>query len=68
MTNLKTSTQIKKERPCYYVDCNGVVVFESESLTKCKECLAEYIEGHKEEVEAKPYNYNICMFSIRAGK
>ncbi len=64
MTNLKTATQIKKERPYYYVECYGDYLFESESLAECKCFMIRYIESHKEEVEAEPYEYYIGMYSI----
>ena len=64
LESLKTAKQIKKEKPYYYVDCDGEVPFESESLDECKEFMIIYIENHKEEVENKPYAYNICMYNI----
>lgn len=63
---MKTLTQIKREKPYYFVSINGVNEFESESIIECKNYLTNYAKEHKKEIEenGNEYDYYIGMYSI----
>ncbi len=63
---MKTLTQIKKEKPYYFVSINGQNELESESITECKNYLLKYMKEHKKEIEenGNEWDYYIGMYSI----
>lgn len=66
MFNLKSITEIRNEKPYYFVCIHGSNLFESESFTECKDFLANYLKEHKKEIlkEKEFYEYYIGMYSI----
>lgn len=63
---MKKITEIKKEKPYYFVSINDEVPFESESITDCKNFLAKYVKEHKKEIEENDnaYDFFVGMYSI----
>lgn len=63
---MKKITEIRKEKPYYFVSINGENLFESERMTECKEFLIKYIKEHKQEIieEENQYDYFIGMYNI----
>lgn len=63
---MKKLTEIRQERPYYFVSIGGNILFEDDSFTNCKNYLINYIKEHKEEMLEKDelYNYYIGMYSI----
>lgn len=63
---MKTITEIRNEKPLYYVCVNGSNEFESYSIKECKNWLADFLKECKHcclEIEDS-YNYYIGMYSI----
>ena len=63
---MKSITDIRNERPLYFVCVDGSNKFESYSLTECKNWLADYLKVLKHngiKIE-DTYNYYIGMYSI----
>ena len=63
---MKTITEIKKEKPQYFVCINGTNEFESTSLNDCKEFLCKVLKSYKENgiKIMNEYDFYIGMYSI----
>ena len=63
---MKKLTDVRNEKPYYFVSVNGEILIESESITECKKALCKYVREHKKEIEENDdaYNYFIGMYSI----
>lgn len=63
---MKSITNIKNQKPEYYVCINGINEFESNSLTECKKFMCDFLKSIKEngiKIE-NTYDYYIGMYSI----
>lgn len=61
---MKTLTEIKKERPCYFVSINGCNEYECDTISECKQLVAEFVKEHKEECKNGEYDIYIGMYNI----
>lgn len=63
---MKKLTDIRNEKPYYFVCVCGDCLFESESITECKNFLCKYVKEHKKEIEENnnEYDYFIGMYNI----
>lgn len=63
---MKKLTEIKNEKAVYFVSVEGENVFESESLTICKQILCDILKICKNNgiKIMNTYNYYIGMYSI----
>ena len=63
---MKTVTQIRTEKPFYFVSIEGQNLFESESLKECKDFLINQLKVYKENKIKilETYNYFIGMYNI----
>lgn len=61
---MKTLTNIKKEKPTYFVCVNGSNEFESYSITECKKFLCDLLKSIKDDEIENTCDYYIGMYSI----
>lgn len=59
---MKKLTELRKEKPYYFVSVDGKILFESEKVGECKDFLCDYIKNNKGTIDV--YETYIGMYNI----